>query len=288
MARSFLSAVLTALLSGLFSSTRTEAQYVGLSAFGSGATHSLEASHPFPCDKYLAIATRPANPAMAILWGTFGDDLWCPIWFMQAVRDRGHLLQIHISNESGRKKNNLGVGELSPFHSVSDYNEALEAGELEVHSAARERVKEILAFVRLFANENTAVILSLGLEDQYTDEAYEALRQTVLDAGWPYGINRNPLGNRHHIAGWDYREKHGDTARCSSETQMVNEDGSVQTLRATKKWLDRNKSCLVRFVWRAEHQGRTKSGRPVYPRRARSFHISDKDVRELGDLLSRY
>lgn len=262
------------------------AQYVGLSAFGSGATHSLEAREPFACNKYLAIAVRPRYPAMSILPGTFGDDLWCPLWFMAALSERAHLVQVHFSNESGRKKHNLGAGEFLPHLSVDAYSRALEQGDPVVAAAVVARVQGLAAFFKMFANENTAIILSLGLEDKLTSAAAAKLT-ALIRPHWPYGINRNPLGSTRYLAGADYFEKHGD-AKCDGLISIVNQDGAVRSLKQTRKWLAKNASCLVRLVWRPEHQGRTASGKSVYPRRARRFHISDRDVIELGDLLSNY
>lgn len=260
--------------------TKGHCQYTGLSAFA--------AMHPrFPCDRYLSIVNRSPAPAMSVLWGTFGTDPSCVERFLASNSHRPHLLQIHFSNENCRKHGICREGEILAGVSPRGYDHLLITYDFFTYLAIQQRVIDIFVFTELRRNPHTTLVLSTGLEDQYSQVAYLRLSAYLHAPGhWPHIINRNPLGGRRNIHG-DFLERHGESARCLKGINIVNEDGSDQSTSESRKFLSRTRNCFARFLWRKTHQGRSKaSGRINTPPRNRNFEISERDVRELGKLLA--
>lgn len=269
----------TLLLLATLAPEAASAQFTGLSAYAA-------TSPRFPCDAYLNIVERAQYPAMAIVWGTFGDDLTCAERFLDTNKDRPHLLEIHFSNEACRRKHNCGEGELARTLSVKSYDLALRTNHFLTIRELELRAVAIRDWANDHGNSNTNMLLSTGLEDDLSDSAYVQLHRHIRFF-WPYLITRSPNGAAHgHTLPGDFRERHGNGARCRSAAELVNEDGSTPSTAESRRFLSRNRGCLARFLWRAKHQGRTKNNRPVYPRRSRIFDIPDRDVETLGQLLA--
>lgn len=276
--RGFLKSILFVLL---FVPRAGLAQYTGVAAFA--------AMNPaFPCDQLFRILDHSPAPATAVLWNTFGEDRSCMVRFMDRYRNRPHLLQIIFSNEACRRNRNCKDGELAGNLSVDSYNRALQVYDFFVYLEIQKRLLDILMFTSLNANDNTTLMLSLGLEDNFDRVAYEHLSGYVhAPYHWPHIVNRNPLKNRGYRYG-DFYEAHGGRARCYfGGPNIVNEDGDNQSVRESRDFMRSNKSCFVRLLWRKAHQGReTLVARYPVPPRKRTFKISDRDVVELGKLLA--
>src|SRR4051812_2459540 len=63
-----------------------EIRYRGVSSYSAMAPN-------FPCSRFLQIAERAKNPALAILWKTFGDSPECARQFFQRFKDRPTFLE---------------------------------------------------------------------------------------------------------------------------------------------------------------------------------------------------
>lgn len=265
----------------LFFAATAHANYSGLSAFA--------AMNPrFPCDQYLNTVTRAQYPAMSVLWdSSFGTDKLCITRFLEAHKDRPHMLQIHIWNAVAWRNRSGEPGDFFPSLTVKEVNWLLENQNQIFLQAVADRLLEIQTFVVQYGNWNTQVMLSTGLEDNYSARAYGELA-TFIRPRWNYLMNRNPEGSSRDVGISNFGELHGNGAVCRGRNLVSNEDGSAQTLKASTRWMQKNGACFARFLWRNAHQGRSKSGKAVYPRRSRTFEITDRDVRELGTLLGRY
>lgn len=251
------------------------AQYVGVSAFAA-------MSPQFPCDRYLAMVNQSEMPAMAVLWGTFGDDTSCIRKFIESNKHRYHLIEIHFSDETCRRNRNCFEGSFFGTQSVSEYNRRLEQGDLDLLVAIGHRITDIRNFVDPVGTEFTTFVLSTGLEDNYSCRAYENL-STFLRLFWPYVQLRNP-GNRAQkcFRNGDYYEVHGYKSRCRGGALFKNEDGTTSSLARSRTFV--GDLCVASFVWRAKHQGRF-GGRFVAPK-LRRFEIPDADINGIGGLLS--
>lgn len=215
---------------------------------------------------------------MSVLWGTFGGDTSCIVRFLESNKDRPHLLQIHLSNESCRRNGNCKEGELRGDLSRRSYSAALEAGDLATYQQIAARMTEIRNLVEQTKNSNTTLVLSTGLEDNYSPKAYSNLR-AFLAGYWPYLFSRSGRAQ----APGDLLERHGTNAKCKGEVTIVNEDGDNPSARQSRRFLQRNRACFARFLWRSAHQGR-KRNRWSTPL-SRTFEISDRDIDQLGKIL---
>lgn len=273
------------LLLSLISSAPAQAQYVGLSAFA--------ANNPnFPCDRYLQISEASKYPAMAILWGTFGEDYTCLKRFTEKFKDRYHLVQIHFSNETCRppRANNCGTNDLYPWVDVPNWNRLLEEHEAFTYQAVADRLANIRFVAEAVGNYHTTFLLSTGLEDNYTWPAYVELYQFIR-ARWPYLMVRNAVGGNDNGKYYldSFRERHRGGAVCGASVHVVNEDGTAdQTTGDSIRFVRKNGGrCLATFVWRPRHQGRSGNFR-FLPPEERNFEITDSDLKNLPRVFAAY
>lgn len=233
----------------------------------------------FPCEAYLATSDFSARPATSVLWGTFGDDPTCLSRFTSRYHDKPHLVQFHFSNESCRRNGNCEFGELRPDLNRREYSAALERKDPALLGAIRDRIKNIRAVAEASRNANTYLVLSTGLEDNYTSAAFVALVEE-LQREWPYLIART--GSR-----WNTfpREQHGLNAVCGNTTIIANVDGGVGRRSEERRFLRRNEGrCLATFLWHSKLQGRGPGNRWIPPNQ-RIFNWNASDVIQSGRLL---
>lgn len=275
------------------------ARYRGLSAFAA-------MSQKFPCDRFLETMRGVDNPAMSVLWGTFGNSGQCMARFMEENRDRPHLLQIHLSNQVCVRKQNCGSGELFRQVKVKRYNKMLEGNDAAMIHAVSTRVHQIRAWVNGNKNHNTRVMLTTGLEDNYSTRGYRNLVKMIENSGWPYDLARNPVLESTQTSSPPYQhrsakfiELHGihppfpRTRRC-----VANLDGvSVQTgdkagysdvisPRQAKRFLRDHDGCVAALLWYAPLQGYEKGGDFIPPRK-RDFRLSRNASKVLRSVLRR-
>lgn len=275
MSRAF---VLSFLIACSFSSP-AYAEYNGLSAFASRASR-------FPCSRALRIVNHAKQPALAILYGTTwgGDnDYECAKRFLSPEVHGPKLLEVHFSNEVGRRNKTLGEGDFFPQDSVKAYNRRLQSMGPETLEAVTARVREIRDKFGPLCVGDCLLILSTGLEDNYAAGAYENLLAAIR-LEWPYITVRSPCKGTTNLAGADLREVH--TLKGKIRTACIaNEDGNHgQGLTESRAFLRHYKGCCARFLWRGKHQGNTGSKSP--PRHKRKLEIPATDIKQLGRLLA--
>lgn len=256
-----------------------QAQFVGVSAFAA-------LSPKYPCEALLATTDFSGRPAIAVLDGTFGDDWSCVARFIERNAWRPHLVQIHLSNETCRRNRTCADGELFPQFDQHQWSRILEQRNPYALQAIADRLMNLRAVASSLASPNTTLILSTGLEDNFTDRAFAELYPFIV-ARWP-----GPVVRSGHSTPGVLRELHGAGAKCSGNSVVANEDGAVMSLRDSDRFLQNNKSCLASFVWRAEHQGRkVKRGRVTHsttPPKTRPLSFTATDVSQLGSLLFKH
>lgn len=243
--------------------------YIGYSAFAM--------MHPdFPCDEFLTMFEDVKQPAVSVLFGTFGSSLRCLDKFTDKFRDRPHLVQFHFSNEAGRRNNRLGEGEFLPHLSVGKYDAALIAMKPGTKDAIIERVQMIRITSRLISQDNTAFILGIGLEDNLSTLAARELAR-VIGLVWDYEMSRNPLETDEGLPDFlvSYIERHGVQPEFGSTPCIANPDGvSVEgnlgrfgyvpriSIPEFRVYLQENLCCKAVFGWTAEMQGLTNQFMP--------------------------
>lgn len=270
---------LLAVVTVLSSAQPAFSQFVGVSAFA--------ALHPnYPCDALLAATDHAEHPAISVLHGTFGEDYSCIAKFAARNSYRPHLIQVHFSDETCRRNNNCFDGAFFGDISVSEYSRELENPGSHLYIWVGHRITTIRAAVEALGNPNTILLLSTGLEDNYTQLAYRNL-SGFLSLFWPYLINRNPLKYATPAPYTPYVERHGSGVRFGVPYGIVNEDGSYGlSEKSSRAFLKRNEGALLRLLWRPEHQGRPDSGKFPGNPKERTFQFSSEDVSMFARLFS--
>lgn len=238
-----------------------------------------------PCDRFLNIVSHAQYPAMAVVWSTFGDDLTCVRKFIAAFSDRPHLLEIHFSNETCRRSK-CEKEELMPSWGVEKMNAALEREDKPLGDAVNSRMLDIYAAVAALRASTTKVILSTGLEDNYTDKAFDHM-QLWLRMVWADQILRNPVSHgNHYKGGADLLEHHNPDPRFAGQSCIASEDGLYdRQTKQTRDYFLNSTNCLATLFWRPNFQGRAK-GQALTPPKSRTFTVTDTDVRELSTVFT--
>lgn len=256
----------------------------------------------FPYQEALHVFDGVKRPALAFVWGTFGDKQdGLKEWFRQ-VKDRPHLLEIHMMNQVCVRNGNCGVGEIWPGLSVRQFNNKLKTNDPELMDRIRTRVQEIKTFVDSQKNENSHLVLSLGLEDNFNKQAATNLERAVEEI-WPYEIARNPVAQKgvdQSLSGADALELHTPNPKFGKGVQgIANLDGTdidfsnrEPTLSTSispdkvRSFLSRNKGkSLAVFLWSALHQGLKKTSASAPPPRKRNPQVPKADVAEMRKWL---
>lgn len=271
--------------------------FVGLSAFPT--------NERFPCDQWFKAMRYVSKPAMAILWGTFGNNKSCAVRFLNQNKNQSHLLEIHISNQtclrySDSSERKCQEGELAQGWNVKQFNEALNNDNPELIKRIKTRVGNIREWVDKVKNINTSIVLSTGLEDNYENGAYGKMVQLIREAGWKYPIARNPEGWQYqNFKDADYLELHasnnefrqrpnwdsGNRKPAKRGACIANFDGvsvpDEKNVEEAKYFIRRHRECYAVFLWNKDSQGVGQGKPPI----ERSFNLSDIHVQQLNDAM---
>lgn len=252
---------LTLLLS--FWVAHSEAEpFVGFSSFAA-------LSPKFPCSQFLKIQSK--KPAMAILLTTFGADFKCVNRFIELNKSRQHLIQIHPLNGPCRRNKRCDSNEIAYKDSIERFNQKLERGRGKVFFQIKKKLSN--AIKKIKANKNTRLIISSGLEDDYTVRAHRAIVALIYETLPDAFIVRNRVGSLCA----DYPcESHGVFPDRTAD--IWNQDGDDLSVRDDAKWLSRclKDFRLACFLWSSRAQG-IYSNEFIKPR-LRNFEISNHDV----------
>lgn len=255
-------------------------KYTGFSAFA--------AFHPeFPCLEFLSISAKASYPATAVLVTTFGYDTKCVKRYLDRFKNRPHFLEIHTSNETFRRNLYKATKfEIAPTLGVRAYNQAIEKRDAYLLRRVRAKVKWVNKHILPLTNANSYVVLSTGLEDNYSKRAYRIIRNEIKKL-WKGDLVRNPLHippNCRDTDGVKYCELHLPESDFGKVPCIWNNDGNYDDVFYQSEFFTRYSSCTVRLAWSARAQG-IFTNQFVEPRR-RTFEISRRDITEYGELLS--
>jgi len=195
-----------------------------------GMAYFAMMSPRFPCARALRVFEGAEHPATAVLWGSFGTDETCVKEFVAQAGEREHIIEIHFDNGPARRAGRQGPGDFMRGWSVRHLNTALERHDKRVVAAAEDRAARMADFAQRLGSSTTEWLLSLTLEDDYTDEAANALAK-IFDGIWAHPLVRNPNHNRFpvvrgHRSPWIYREYHSLVLRpAGGPRDIFNLDG---------------------------------------------------------------
>lgn len=283
---------LTALVINVSAIGTTWGQNIGVAYFGLLSPH-------FPCAIGMKVFDGVPHPALATLYGTFGNDPTCLRTWFSTVGARPHTLEIHLSNEACRRNKRCDKDELLGKLSVKELNTRLIARNPEVLAKITRRVKEVQSLLAPFERGNGEYILSTGLEDNFSDDAFRVVLETIRGV-WPHKIVRSPVGSppASQRGAADYLEAHGASPTFESGTPCIaNLDGQDMDF-PHRKALTKNKvswegvqrflaenrvRCRVTFLWSAPWQGIRSD--TFAPPRDRELLVSDADATAIKSLL---
>lgn len=248
-------------------------QYRGASAFPAMSPN-------YPCEQLLRLDDRACKPAISILWQYFGDDPTCPAKFTARYADKPHLVQFHFSNEACRKSGScFKARSYLPGFSERKLSQALEVMEPLTRQGIHDRTAEIRTLAEQIRTPFTEFALSAGLEESLSSRGRANLIAAIREV-WPEVAIVTFHGGGDLV---EYHNLSGSTRRVC----FANEDG-MKTTKASKtsKFFKKYARCRAVFAFREAWQGRIGNFHGVDPR-DRHFVISDRDVKELGDVLAK-
>lgn len=257
------------------------------------------------CNDALKVFNNVDTPCMAILWNTFTikQNNFCTQKFLSRFADKPHILEIHFSNEAGRRNRRLARYEFGAALSTSRYNSNLERGHRGTNKLVQKNAEAIKKFIDTFGNKNSIFLVSAGLEDNFTTKAYTAIFKLIRDVfEKSVLIVRNPVGEHEQTyIGANYIELHGlnpvfkeashgrcianldgisirfhDGARSQNEAPLSAIPGFIETYR--------EQACLV-FLWWNEPQGISATFKDP---RSRKFLIEKFKVNLINNLIRRF
>lgn len=267
-----------------------------VSAFAAQAFNNAQ------CSQFLRVFNNVHTPCTAILWKTFtiSKNNLCTQRFLSRFKGKPHILQIHFSNEAGRRNRRLSKYEHLPGISVNEYNRRLGRGHGRTVRAIQKNAKEIQEFILQYRNINSRILISTGLEDNYSTEAFKTILRTIKPIIKDVEFIRNPVGEHEkYYNGADFIELHGMQPHIRSIGQCIQNldgisikfsDGLPNTqeilLSAVPDYIKRGQalSCLT-FLWWKEPQGITSIF--TEPRK-RKFLLEAVKINLTNNLIRRF
>jgi hypothetical protein len=256
------------------------------------------------CNESLQVFNNVHTPCLAILWKTFTlkQNNLCTQKFLSRFKDKPHILEIHFSNEAGRRNRRLARYEFATSLSTEQYNRNLERGHRGTLKLIQRNAKAINKFLIKYSNENTTKLVSTGLEDNFTSKAFVAVLQTIKPILQNVRFVRNPVGDyEKYYIGADYIELHGVQPEIKASSYgrcLVNLDGiSIQfhdgaissteiSIQDLSSFIERyrSKNCIVALWWK-EPQGIESVFK--HPR-SRKFLIEPYKINLINNLIRRF
>ncbi len=233
-----------------------------------------------PCTELLRSLEKSSAPAIAVLWGTAGEDSTC-IWrFAEHFRDRPHLIRIYLFNLTWMD----GDGEWFPGdlyrgftgHTLSQAFRSRDAG---VIAALTQRASDVANALASVSSENTEFRFTLALEDVLDPDAAN-IAAKIAEGILLQNVDLNPLVSS-TSTGDRVKEVHGASASCSGQAQVASLDGSHLEFEEMLAWLKQTHDCKEQYLWIYKHQGlcleNGRVRRCVKDPRARKLSFSEAD-----------
>lgn len=260
----------------------------GVSAYPAAAWNRKTIKNYFKC-----FPDTIKRPATSVLWGPWGEPVPFIEEFIEWAGKRKHLVEIHMSAETARRTYRHGR-QIAPTQSVYQYNKNIINRDTMTMGLIAKRVELIARKIDSIENENTKVVLSVGLEDNLSEEAgcilvdYTTKILKKWDLTWK--VCRNPM-LRQCKCGRELIEGHGRTFHPGSQ-HIWNFDGvhvgshdvveDISYANALKLIEAANKQYRAVFLWSAKAQGWEFSGQPY---EGRTFEIIDEEQTGFRQIL---
>lgn len=218
---------------------------------------------------FLCFPENAKHPGTAVLWGPWGQPVKFVQRFIDWAGDRNHCVEIHASAETARRTGRDG-NQIAKTLGVGAYNRALINHDPVVCEQVRKRIHTIGDKIFPLCKDSTKIVISVGLEDNLSDEAAAVLlseAKKAMPPGWK--LCRNPMTRRPRI-GREWIEGHGRDFH--SGENIWNFDGvhvgshnyleDIGYTNAEKLIKEANKQYNMVVLWSADAQGWKGSGQP--------------------------
>jgi len=275
-----------------------EAEIVGGVSF-----YAIQGYSKNECARALKVFNGLRKPALAMLWGTFGVSNQCIQQYLEKFSATPHILEIHITNNTCLRGRICRRGEILRGIVPRRYNTLLESKDPGLMAALKGRINSIVITMKRIRGENTQLLISTALEDNYSLAAYEVVRSLLVEAQTvtPFLIVRSPMsGREQNVTNADLFEAHGFSPRIDPRWEgrcLVNNDGDEIVFRGRVRpgqkrpsellsYLKRYQSqgCWV-FLWWSGAQGLLpKLGPRISPMR-RTFILRPRDISTINEVL---
>lgn len=263
-------------------------------------------AHAVDCVDYFAIQHKgfPVKTAahagkhfdcLSYLDSTFGTSKRALRAFLKNAKNRPHIIKVHASNEVSRRYNNMSIGDFMRGVSVADYNEKLASGHAKTKKQVINLYKRIRKEVSELGNSKTRLILSLGLESQYSKKAVQNLILYAMEAGFETkNLIHNPVKGApyHDRAGYSdlILEYHG-LQPSKGRPYTVSDDGFrpnycgpeiggisgvfLSDAAVQSRYTSHSSSAVAVSFWCAANQGLQRdSNASIKPPRQRTINAS--------------
>jgi len=242
-----------------------------------------------------------------LLWKTFAPPQSdkCVTRYLNKYAGKPHELYIHPHNGPGTRNRRLARYEFLAGRTVQELNQRIERRDPVIMRLWEKELKRIVTWATERANVNTRIRISAGLEDNWTNKAYQRLVRSVRqNTPGDWVIVRNPVGA--YEKAFDYRgasfiELHAYYSEFTRRTKrrgacIYNNDGldidlgdadgllpnaPIPTMRAIFRRF-RNDNCEG-YLWWSGIQG-IEFLKFIEPR-ARRFRVDPEAIDRLNKLI---
>lgn len=236
------------------------------------------------CTKALGAFEGVRRHSLAILDTSFGRDMGC-IKRWSSLPGASHL-EIHFTNEAGRRNRRLAKYETFHWLSKKRYMLQLERGHHGLLSRVANKAKGVSRRFGAVCKRVTCSV-SLGLESDLSKKAARTLSRSMRPhISWPFVDN--PQARRDFIGlnSAHYFEQHGDKINPPRRTQgrcIANLDGTELPLESWPNWIAqvRKYRCMP-LLWWGDAQGVAKKF--VEPRKRR-FKLDKERIKEVNAIM---
>lgn len=132
--------------------------------------------------KALRVFDGVEHPALATIWRAFGDNNNNIRRFFDEHKNREHSLELHITNETCRRppRHCTRFDTVWPHLRATAFNRRAATHPRRLERTFTRRVRRAYEFLEAARNENSTVIVTTGLEDNYDARTGTRIRSVLL------------------------------------------------------------------------------------------------------------
>jgi hypothetical protein len=194
------------------------------------------------------------------------------------------MVEVHYDNQTCRRPpRKCFREESSPELSAVQYSKLLEEMSARTRKNIVRRMVKLVSEITSVSSPRTRVVISTGLEDEYSDKAFRNLVR-VMRSKWDGEMVRSIAGDRNHgPIRTEFIELHSERALFPKGVPCIfNQDGLDGGAPRARELFEKFGGCEVLISWTKRAQG---IGKVFAPPLSRSFAITDSDLIAHGALL---